>query len=214
VTAAPAPVPVDDLPCVHAVTSDEIMLRPGFLRKAMAVMRGLGDKGAIHVRSQLLDSPTLYSITLALLELHEQTHCWCIVNDRVDIALACGVQGVQLTHKSISVPDVQRIAPTLRIGASVHSPEEAKDAENAGANWCVAGHVFETPSHPGLPRQESSFISDVVAVVSVPVIAIGGIRPEHVRSLVHRGAYGVAAIRGIWNDENSELAASRYLSQV
>jgi thiazole tautomerase (transcriptional regulator TenI) len=177
-------------------------------------MRVLGDKGAIHVRSQLLDSPTLYSITLALLELHEQTHCWCIVNDRVDIALACGVQGVQLTHKSISVPDVQRIAPTLRIGASVHSPEEAKDAENAGANWCVAGHVFETPSHPGLPRQESSFISDVVAVVSVPVIAIGGIRPEHVRSLVHRGAYGVAAIRGIWNDENSELAASRYLSQV
>jgi thiamine monophosphate synthase len=53
-----------------------------------------------------------------------------------------------------------------------------------------------------------------VAVVSFPVIAIGGIRPEHVRSLVHRGAHGVAAIRGIWNDENSELAASRYLSQV
>jgi len=50
--------------------------------------------------------------------------------------------------------------------------------------------------------------------VSFPVIAIGGIRPEHVRSLSHRGAHGVAAIRGIWNDENPELAASRYLSQV
>ena len=58
------------------------------------------------------------------------------------------------------------------------------------------------------------FINEVVAAVSFPVIAIGGIRPEHVRSLVHRGAHGVAAIRGIWNDENSELAASRYLSQV
>ena len=69
-------------------------------------------------------------------------------------------------------------------------------------------------SHPGLPRKESNFIPDVVAAVSFPVIAIGGIRPEHVRSLVHRGAHGVAAIRGIWNDENSELAASRYLSQV
>jgi thiazole tautomerase (transcriptional regulator TenI) len=216
VTAAATPLkaPIEELPCVHAVTNDEIMLRPGFLRKAMAVMRVLGDKGAIHVRSQLLDSPTLYSITLALLELHEQTKCWCIVNDRVDIALACGVQGVQLTHKSIAVPDVQRIAPALRIGASVHSPAEARDAEEAGADWCVAGHVFETPTHPGVPRRETGFIVDVIAAVTLPVIAIGGIRPEHVRSLVHRGAYGVAAIRGIWNDENPELAASRYLSQV
>ena len=213
-TAPPVKAPMTDLPRVHAVTSDEIMLRPGFLRKALSVMRVLGDKGAIHVRSQLLDTPTLYSITLALLELHEQTSCWCIVNDRVDVALACGVHGVQLTHKSIAVPDVQRIAPALRIGASVHSPEEARDAELAGADWCVAGHVFETPSHPGEPRRESTFIDEVVAAVSVPVIAIGGIRPEHVRSLVHRGAHGVAAIRGIWNDENSELAASRYLSQV
>ena len=213
-TAPAVDAPMAELPCVHAVTNDEIMLRPGFLRRAMAVMRVLGDKGAIHVRSQLLDSPTLFSLTLALLELHEQTRCWCIVNDRVDIALACGVQGVQLTHKSIAVPDVQRIAPALRIGASVHSPEEARDAEQAGAHWCVAGNIFETPTHPGLPRRETTFINDVVAAVSFPVIAIGGIRPEHVRSIVHRGAHGVAAIRGIWNDENSELAASRYLSQV
>jgi thiazole tautomerase (transcriptional regulator TenI) len=203
-----------DLPCIHAVTNDEIMLRPGFLRIAMGIMRVLGGKGAIHVRSQLLDSPTLYSLTLALLELHEQTKCWCIINDRVDIALACGVQGVQLTHKSIAVPDVQAIAPALLIGASVHSSEEARDAERAGADWCVAGHVFETESHPGAPRREKTFVSDVVAAVSFPVIAIGGIRPEHVNSLVHRGAHGVAAIRGIWNDENPELAASRYLSQV
>src|ERR1700738_5527495 len=128
-----------DLPCVHAVTNDEIMLRPGFLRKALAVMRVLGDKGAIHVRAQLLDPPPLYSITLALLELHEQTKCWCIVNDRVDVALACGVQGVQLTHKSIAVPDVQRIAPALRIGASVHSADGERDAALGGAGGWAAG---------------------------------------------------------------------------
>jgi thiazole tautomerase (transcriptional regulator TenI) len=213
-TNPPVKASIEDLPRIHAVTNDEIMLRPGFLRKAMGIMRILGGKGAIHVRSQLLDSPTLYSLTLALLELNEQTKCWCIINDRVDIALACGVQGVQLTHKSIAVPDVQAIAPALLIGASVHSSEEARDAERAGADWCVAGHVFETESHPGAPRREKTFVSDVVAAVSFPVIAIGGIRPEHVHSLVHRGAHGVAAIRGIWNDENPELAASRYLSQV
>ncbi|PYO46740.1 MAG: hypothetical protein DMD72_11935, partial [Gemmatimonadetes bacterium] len=85
-TTPPVKAPIEALPVVHAVTNDEIMLRPGFLRKAMGIMRVLGDKGAIHIRSQLLDTPTLYSLTLALLELHEQTKCWCIVNDRVDIA--------------------------------------------------------------------------------------------------------------------------------
>ena len=202
------------IPVVHAVTSDEIMLRPGFLKKARAVMRVLGDKGAIHVRSQLLDSPTLFGITLDLLLLHAETECWCIVNDRVDVALAAGAHGVQLTAKSLKLSDVRTIAPSLRIGASVHSPEEATEAQKAGADWCVAGHVFETPSHPGEPRRESTFINELVAAVTIPVIAIGGVRPEHVRLLIHKGAHGIAAIRGIWEDENSELAASRYLSQI
>lgn len=202
------------IPVVHAVTSDEIMLRPGFLKKAKAVMMVLGDKGAVHVRSQLLDSPTLFGITLDLLLLYEETRCFCIVNDRVDIALASGAHGVQLTAKSLKLSDVQTIAPALRIGASVHSVEEAVEAEKAGADWCVAGHVLETPSHPGQPRRETNFINEIVAQVKIPVIAIGGVRPEHVNLLVHKGAHGVAAIRGIWEDENSELAASRYLSQI
>ncbi|HEU4749096.1 MAG TPA: thiamine phosphate synthase [Gemmatimonadaceae bacterium] len=203
-----------EIPLIHAVTNDEIMLRPGFLRKARGVMQVLGDKGAIHVRSHLLDSPTLFGITLDLLLLYAETKCWCIVNDRVDIALAAGAHGVQLTAKSLTLTDVHRIAPALRIGASVHSPEEGVEAEKGGAEWCVAGHVFETPSHPGTPRRESTFINDLVAQVTIPVIAIGGVRPEHVKMLVHKGAHGVAAIRGIWEDENSELAASRYLSQI
>jgi len=160
------------------------------------------------------DPDQFLEIARAVKKICDEWDCVLIINDRVDIALACGVQGVQLTHKSIAVPDVQAIAPALLIGASVHSADEARDAEQAGADWCVAGHVFETESHPGAPRREKTFISDVVAAVSFPVIAIGGIRPEHVHSLVHRGAHGVAAIRGIWNDENPELAASRYLSQV
>ncbi len=203
-----------EIPVIHAVTSDEIMLRPGFLKKAKAVMTVLGDKGAVHVRSQLLDSPTLFGITLDLLLLHTETRCWCIVNDRVDIALASGAHGVQLTAKSLELADVQKIAPVLKIGASVHSAQEAAEAEKAGAPWWVAGHLHGKPAHPRAPRPGCNFINELVAEVSIPVIAIGGVRPEHVRLLIHKGAHGVAAIRGIWEDENSELAASRYLSQI
>jgi thiamine monophosphate synthase len=85
-------------------------------------------------------------------------------------------------------------------------------AEAEGADWCVAGNVFETATHPGAPRRESTFISDIVAKVDTPIIAIGGVKPEHVRSLVEGGAYGIATIRGIWEAKNSEEAATRYLS--
>jgi Thiamine monophosphate synthase len=202
-----------DVPVVHAVTNDEILLRPGFLRRAKGVMKALGARGAVHLRSSLLPSPTLYAVTRELLELSAQTLCWCVVGDRVDIALASGAHAVQLNSKSIPIPDVQKIAPALRIGASVHSAIEAWDAEAAGADWCVAGHVFETQTHPGIPRRESHFISQIAGEVTFPVIAIGGVLPQHVRSLLLGGAYGVAAIRGIWEAENSELAASRYLSE-
>src|SRR2546423_10072494 len=174
-SAQPAKQSIEELPVVHAVTNDEIMLRPGFLRKAMGIMKVLEGKGAIHIRSQLLDSPTLYSIALALLELHEQTKCWCIVNDRVDIALACGVQGVQLTHKSISVPDVQRIAPAMLIGATVHSPAEAKDAEQAGAASRGAGPPGATAPHPGGARRGNKIPTPALSPVGDSLL-------RHIRS--------------------------------
>ena len=201
-----------DVPVIHAVTTDKIILAKDFLVRAIGVMQALGERGAIHLRSQLIPSPRLYDIACRLTSLHADTGCWCIVSDRLDIAMAAFAHGVQLNSRSIKVSDARRAAPRLRLGASVHTAAEAEVAEAEGADWCVAGNVFETPSHPGAPRKETTFISDVVAHVNVPVIAIGGVRPEHVRSLVDGGAYGVASIRGIWEAKNSEEAASSYLS--
>lgn len=201
-----------DVPVVHAVTTDKILLRSDFLVRAIGVMQALGARGAVHVRSQLIESAQLYEIVCRLINLHVETHCWCIVSDRLDIALAAHAHGVQLTGQSMRVEDARKVAPKLRLGASVHDAAEATSAEAAGADWCVAGHVFETPTHPGAPRRESTFISDIVRHVDIPVIAIGGVRPDHVESLLHAGAYGVAAIRGIWETNNSEQAAMRYLS--
>lgn len=198
---------------VHAVTSDEILLRPDFLDRARGVMRALGDRGAVHVRSRLLPGPRLFSVVLDLLLIRSETGCWCVVSDRVDVALAAGAQAVQLTSRSIAVADVRKIGPSLLIGASIHSVSEAKSAREDGADWCVAGNVFETESHPGVPRREPSFVAAVADGLGIPLIAIGGVKPADVRGLVDAGAHGVAVIRGIWGAENSEAAASRYLSE-
>ena len=64
------------------------------------------------------------------------------------------------------------------------------------AAWCVAGTVFETPSHAGQPGARIPFVEEVASAVKIPVIAIGGIKPEHVGPLRQAGAYGVATIRG------------------
>lgn len=202
-----------DVPLVHAVTTDTIILARDFLVRAIGVMQALGERGAIHLRAQLIPSPRLYDIACRLTSLHADTGCWCVISDRLDIALASFAHGAQLNSRSMTVTDARRIAPGMRIGASVHSAAEAQGAETEGADWCVAGHVFETPTHPGEPRRESTFVSDIVSKVDIPVIAIGGVRPEHVRSLVAGGAYGVASIRGIWEAKNSEQAAISYLSE-
>lgn len=202
-----------DVPVVHAVTTDRIILARDFIVRAIGVMQALGERGAIHLRSQLIPSPRLYDIACRLTSLHADTGCWCVISDRVDVALASFAHGIQLNSRSMTVSDARRVAPELRIGASIHSATEAEAAELEGADWCVAGNVFETPSHPGEPRRESTFISEIAASVDIPVIAIGGVKPEHVRSLVEGGAYGVASIRGIWEAKNSEQAAIRYLSE-
>jgi thiazole tautomerase (transcriptional regulator TenI) len=201
-----------DVPVVHAITNDMVLLKDDFLARAIPVMQALGERGAIHVRSNLLPSPRLYAMTCRLLELHADTGCWCIVSDRLDIALAARAHGAQLTSRSMTVADARRIAPKLKLGASIHSPEEAVLAGQDGADWCIAGNVFETDSHPGLPGRNGIFISQVVARSDIPIIAIGGIQPDQIPSLLECGAYGIATIRGIWEAKNSEAAAIRYLS--
>jgi thiamine-phosphate diphosphorylase len=202
-----------DVPVIHAVTTDKIILARDFMVRAISVMQALGGRGAIHLRSQIIESPRLYDIACRLTTLHADTGCWCVIGDRLDIALASFAHGVQLNSRSITVSEAKKIAPNVSIGASIHSAAEAETAEFEGADWCVAGNVFETPSHPGEPRRESTFISEIVARMDIPIIAIGGVMPEHVRSLVEGGAYGVASIRGIWEAKNSEQAAIRYLSE-
>ena len=104
------------------------------------------------------------------------------------------------------------VAAELPLGASIHSATEAEAAERDGADWVVAGHVFSTGSHAGMPARGVALVSDVARSTTLPCIAIGGVRPEYVGTLRDAGAYGVAAISGIWGAPSAEAAATDYLS--
>jgi thiazole tautomerase (transcriptional regulator TenI) len=201
-----------EIPRIHAVTDDLILAHPDFTTRARGVMRALGPRGAVHLRARYLTAAQLYAIALALGDAQETTGCWLIVNERLDVALGARTQGAQLTSRSVSVADARLVVDTLPLGASIHSADEAEAAARDGADWVVAGHVYPTTSHEGMPGRGVSLVSEVVRSSALPCIAIGGVRPAFVGTLRDAGAYGVAAISGIWGATSAEAAATDYLS--
>lgn len=212
--SAPAALPFS-VPAVHAITDGPIVAAPTFLARACAVLDALGAGGALHLRAPGLAGRALHGLVLALLPVAKGSGARIVVNDRVDVAAAAGAWGVQLTSRSLRVADARRVAApgALALGASVHSPDEAAAAARAGAAWITAGHVFETATHAGQDGRGLDFLRLVVAAAQpVRVIAIGGVRPEHVALLQRAGAGGVAVIRGIWHARDAGRAASDYLA--
>jgi thiamine-phosphate pyrophosphorylase len=203
------------LPVLHAVTTDDVVASPEFFDRARLVMaRGRG-RVAVHLRTHQLPTRSAYIAAEFLAELQRVTGAWLVVNDRVDVAMAAEARGVQLTSRSLSVAEARGLAPAegqMAIGASVHGVADAIAAAAHGADWVVAGHVFETPTHPGVPPRGASFLQEMARELAIPIVAIGGIAPSHVGGLLTAGATGVAAIRGIWGAHDAEAAVAEYLS--
>lgn len=214
ITVAPPPPP--PVPILHAVTSSEIVATKGFADRARAVMAAGRGRLAVHLRTDDLATRSLFILAELLAEAQRLSGAWVVVNDRLDVALSSGVRGVQLPERSLSVGDARRLAGRhLRIGASVHDAEGATAAVAAGADWLVAGHVYDTPSHAGHPGRGAAFVRAIAGAAGPggpPVIAIGGVTPGHVPALRRAGAAGVAAIRGIWAAQDPSAAVAEYLS--
>ncbi len=131
-----------------------------------------------------------------------------IVNDRVDVALLAGADGVQLGETALDVADVrQLVGPDMLIGRSVHSEVGAVDAECQGADFLVLGTIFETASHPDGLVGGLDLVREVTGAVGVPVLGIGGIASSNARSVLEAGASGVAVITAISMADNPRLAA-------
>ncbi len=201
------------IPLVHAVTSDGVLARADFLDRARRVMEALGPRGAVHLRSRIVPAVRLYELAVALGAVSERTGAWVVINDRVDVACAARASAAQLTTRSVSLSDARRMAGTMPLGASAHSVQDATNAAAQGADWVVVGHVYETPSHPDEPARGLDLVRETTSAMSTPVIAIGGIKPQHVQALLDAGAHGVAAISGIWAANDAERAAADYLSR-
>jgi thiamine-phosphate pyrophosphorylase len=171
---------------------------------------------AVQVREKDLSAIELAGLCRRLREPTRERGALLIVNDRADVALAVGADAVQRTYTSLSVAEMRTVAEKrLRIGASVHSLDDALAAEADGADWIVFGPVYDTASKRqyGAP-QGLATLERVTGAVRIPVVAIGGIVPERVAEVRAAGAHGVAAISALLTAGSPAVATRRFLEAL
>ncbi len=171
---------------------------------------------AVQLREKDLSAREFLRLARELRGPTADAGAWLIINDRADVALAARADGVQRTHASLPVEDLRIVADKrLRVGASVHSLDEAQAAARAGAEWVFFGPVYDTPSKRryGSP-QGLAALARVARSVDVPVIAIGGITPERVAEVRAAGAAGVAVISAILAAPAPAEATRRFLAAL
>jgi thiamine-phosphate pyrophosphorylase len=141
----------------------------------------------------------LYDLGVRLVAACTEHGASCIVNDRVDIALAIGAQGTHIGADDLSVATVRRVAgPGHLIGGTAREPGQAAALVDEGADYLGVGPAYETSTKDGLPGPVGpAGIGAVAQAVRVPVIGIGGITADRVGAVLAAGAYGVAVVGAV-----------------
>jgi thiamine-phosphate pyrophosphorylase len=168
---------------------------------------------AIQLREKDLSIRELFDVAQWMRDLTNEYEAKLIINDRVDIALSVGADGVHLGQQSIPAHAVRKIAgDKLVIGISAHGVDEALAAEQSGADFITLGPVYETLSKLkyGKPIGIEK-MSKVKSRIAIPVLAIGGIKQERVHELKAAGADGIAMISAIFTAKDIQKTTKEFL---
>lgn len=186
-------------------------------RSTATVVSAALDGGIRLVQAREKDIPAgeLVAICAELRKITHRASALLIVNDRLDVALSVGADGVHLGQDDLPVAEARRIAPDLVIGASSHSVDEAAAAQEQGASYVNIGPLFPTRTkkwsgeYLGLDGLRS--ISQHLAI---PFTVMGGIRREHICDLAAAGARTVALVTAITTADDPRLAAEELLAEL
>jgi thiamine-phosphate diphosphorylase len=155
-----------------------------------------GGVDVLQLRDKGASALDLYGTARAILPLARRYGAALLVNDRIDVALAVGADGVHLARRSLPAEAARAVARGLVLGASVHTLDEVA-ALAPLVDYLTFGHVFPSASHPDLPPKGEAGLRQAVTLSSRPVLAIGGVTPENAAAVVAAGAAGVVVISAI-----------------
>jgi thiamine-phosphate pyrophosphorylase len=183
---------------------------PATIDALLTQVTAASDSGVtlVQVREPDLPAKALVALACAIRERVAQ-HTRLVVNDRLDVALACQADGVHLKSTSVPVAAARRLAPRgWLVGRSVHSLAEIGIGVGVGADYLVFGSVFPTRSKPA--GSETTGLAGLAAAVAaaspLPVLGIGGIGPDQAADVARTGAAGLAAIDAFLPSDPARIA--------
>ncbi len=139
-----------------------------------------------------------------------------IINDRIDVALACGADGVHLGQDDMPCTEARRLlGDRVIVGVSVSTVAEARRAEADGADYLGVGPIFATPTKTDTPTPTGlAGLAAIRRATQLPLVGIGGIKATNAADVIAAGADGVAVVSAIMSDEDPERAARDLLAAV
>jgi thiamine-phosphate pyrophosphorylase len=183
------------LPRVHLITDREVCPDPAAV--ARLALEGLPPASvAVHVREKAMSGAALLSLARALgAEVHRAGQL-LVVNDRLDVAMAAGADGVHLPSAGVPPADARRLLGRgALVGVSCHGAEDVRRAKAGGADYATFGPLFDTPSKRRYGRPVGLEALEAASAIGVPLIGLGGVGLESAAAVVAARAHGIAAIR-------------------
>ncbi len=178
---------------LYAITDDSLSRGRPVLQVVHELL--LGGVRIVQYREKDKSAGQMLEDCLAISALCKEANACFIVNDHIDIALLCKADGVHVGQDDLPVPAVRSlVGKDMIIGLSTHSPEQAKKAEEVGADYIGVGPLYATKTKKDVCEAVGlSYLDHVLAHSSLPFVAIGGIKRHNISDVLSRGKKGAVA---------------------
>ena len=166
-----------------------------------------GGVTCVQLREKELDETAFLQEAKELCALCRRYGVPFLVNDNVEIAIACGADGIHVGQEDLAAGEVRRrVGENMILGVSVHTVEEACQAVRDGADYLGLGAVFPTSTKTDVEQMSNETLRAICDAVDVPIVAIGGINRGNILKLAGSGVDGVALVSAIFSAEDIEEA--------
>lgn len=183
---------------LYAVTDRAWVGRQTLYEQVEAALKG--GVTCVQLREKQLDRDAFLAEARDIRDLCHRYGVPFIINDDLDIAVACGADGVHVGQDDMPVEEVRRrVGDAMIVGVSAHNVQEALRAQAGGADYLGAGAVFGTSTKNNVTPLSFDTLRDICGAVDIPVVAIGGIGAKNIPLLRGSGVDGVAVVSAIFS---------------